>query len=213
MAEEIEIKKYDFIELNYTGKLKDGSVFDSTKQEIVKNAKPIKICVGLGMVIKGLDKALIGKKPTKFSVEIKPEEAFGERKSSLIKTFPVSAFSDKRMLVKGAVLNIEGVLAKVVNVAGGRVTLDLNHPLAGKTVIYDVEILKKIQDVKEKTDILAKHFLGMLGSYEISVGDNIKIKLKLKQGVNKEKTSEIIKKVEKEMKEILDKEVKIEIAQ
>ena len=149
--EEVEIKPHDFIEIEYTG-FTDGKIFDTTKKIVGVNekAKPLKICVGLGMVVKGLDKIFVGKKEKKFKVKLKPEEAFGKRNPDLVRTFSASRFKDKSMLREGMILNIDGLLAKVIRSASGRVILDFNHPLAGKYVNYDIEIVKKITGNEEK---------------------------------------------------------------
>jgi FKBP-type peptidyl-prolyl cis-trans isomerase SlyD len=162
------IKKKDFVELEFTGKIKEsGQIFDTTKDEDAKkmgaeNVKPLKICIGDGMVVKGFDDALIGKEIGKpYSIEIPPSLAFGPRDSKLIKIVPISMFIEKQVNpYPGLVLNIDGILARVSSVSGGRVTTDFNLPLAGKTIIYDFKIKRIIEDKEEKLKTLAEFYLG-----------------------------------------------------
>lgn len=159
------IKKGDFVELDFTASC-EGEVFDTTNAEIAKKLgykkdreiKPVKIIVGERMLIEGLDNALIGKEIEKeYIVKINPSEAFGERKQELIKAVPVNAFKDKN-LREGSMFVIDGLLAKVIRVASGRILLDFNHPLAGKEVTYKFKVLRKIENLQEKISALVEYF-------------------------------------------------------
>ena len=85
-----QIKEKEFIELDYTGKIKDtGDIFDTTSIQVAKDNnlfeekaeyKPIVICVGQGQIIKGLDKTLPGKETEKeYTIEVTPDQAYGKR--------------------------------------------------------------------------------------------------------------------------------------
>jgi len=200
----MEIKKGDFIELEFTGKIDNanGEIFDTTNSEIAKKlgykreVKPIRIIVGEGMIIDGLDKALEGKEIGKqYSIEIMPNEAFGERKRELIKIVPANAFKDKSLLREGNTLVIDGFLARIVKVGSGRVLLDLNHPLAGKKLYYEFKILKKIENEEEKLKVILEYF--GIKDYKIEKKDG---KLILK-----------IKKLDKTIEALIKKYIKIEI--
>jgi len=162
------IKKGDFVELEFTGRVKEGEVFDTTSKEEAEKAclqgkdiAPLTICVGESMVPGGLDNALEGKELSKeYKVELSPKDAFGERKASLIKIIPLNIFKEKGVMpYRGLLLNLDGILVKVLSVSGGRVITDFNNPLSGKQVVYTFKIKKIIAEDKEKIDCLGKFFL------------------------------------------------------
>lgn len=156
------IKEGDFIRLDYTGKVKEtGDIFDTTSEEVAEEAGlktenktygPIPIAVGVGHVLKGLDSGLAGMEAgEKKTIEVKPEEAFGARDPKAIQLIPMSEF--KRQNVRpqvGMNITLEGHNGKIRSISGGRVTVDFNHELAGKTLVYDVEVKEIIEDDLEK---------------------------------------------------------------
>ena len=160
-------KRKDFVEIEFTGKIKEsGQIFDTNLKEDaekigVKDIKPLRICIGEGMVVKGFDDALEGKEIGKScSIEVEPKNAFGLRDPKLIKIVPISVFHEKEVNpYPGLVLNIDGVLARISSVSGGRVITDFNMPLSGKTVIYGFKITKIIETQEEKLKVLAEFFL------------------------------------------------------
>ncbi len=189
------INRGDFIELEFTG-IVNGEVFDTTDENIAKSigykgeVKPIKIIVGEGMVVRGLDKNLEGKEVGKeYEIKLKPNEAFGEKSAALIKTISINAFNDKSILKENSFINIEGIVARVVKVGSGRVVLDFNHPLAGKEIIYKFKIKRKIEDEEEKVAAILQFF--NVKEYKIEKNGSIKIKTKAKLP---EKVIELIKK-------------------
>ncbi|MBW2998142.1 peptidylprolyl isomerase [Candidatus Woesearchaeota archaeon] len=149
-----------FVELQYTGKIKDGEVFDTTIEKVAKDNNiygqkkeytPITICIGEGHIIKGLDKELADKKAGKYSFEIPAEDGFGKRDAKLIQLVPTQKIKQNNIKpFPGLQLNIDGTIATVKTVSGGRCMVDFNHPLAGKDLVYDVEILKDVEDDVEK---------------------------------------------------------------
>ena len=162
------VQKKDFIELDFTGKVKESDqVFDTTfKKDAdkigLKEVKPLKICVGEGMLVKGFDDALEGKDLGKsYSIELEPKKAFGPRDPKLVKTIPISVFLEKEINpYPGQVFNMDGVIARISSVSGGRVITDFNMPLAGKTIIYDFKINKVIDTQEEKLKALVEFFIG-----------------------------------------------------
>ncbi|MDI6702096.1 peptidylprolyl isomerase [Methanothermobacter wolfeii] len=155
------VNKGDFIKLEFTGKIKEtGEVFDTTSEEVAKEAGlqikktfgPIPIVVGGGHLIKGLDEAVTGmEEGEEKHIEIEPEDAFGKRDPKLVQLIPMREF--KKQGIKpypGMVLTIEGHEGRVLNVSGGRVRVDFNHELAGKTLEYDVRVAEIITDDTEK---------------------------------------------------------------
>lgn len=156
------IKEGDFIRLNYTGKVQEtGDIFDTTIEEVAEEAGlvtenktfgPIPIAVGVGHVLKGLDKGLVGmEEGEKKTIEVPPEEGFGPRDPKLLQLIPMSEFKKQNMKPqKGMNITMEGHTGKIRSISGGRVTVDFNHEFAGKTLLYDVEVEKVIEDDLEK---------------------------------------------------------------
>jgi len=155
------LQKKDFIEIEFTGRVKDGDIFDSNIRENLKKlhqghsheieAKPAIICLGKGMFLKAIDDFLIGKEIGNYEIELSPEKAFGARLPQLVQKVPMKIFSSQKLNpYPGEVFNFDGRLAKVLSVSGGRVMVDFNHPLAGKNVIYEIRVLRKVEDLNEK---------------------------------------------------------------
>jgi len=151
------LNKKDFIEVEFTGRIKGGEVFDSNiKADLEKlnpNAKPepLIFCLGEGMFLKSIDDFLIGKEIGKYTIELSPEKAFGARFPQLVQMVPMKIFQSQRLTpYPGAVFNFDGRIAKVLAVSGGRVMVDFNNPLSGKHVSYSINVLRKIEDLNEK---------------------------------------------------------------
>ena len=160
------IQKSDFILVDYTGKVKEtGEVFDTTSEETAKEKKlykegeiyePRLVVVGEGWVLKALDEALLTFKiRKKNSVEIPPENAFGQRDPEKVKLVPLRRLAARGITPKlGAQVEYDKRLATVRTLGSGRVTLDFNPPLAGKTLVYKVSIKKKLKTNEEKISAL-----------------------------------------------------------
>ncbi len=181
------LQKKDFIEIEFTGRIKDGEVFDSNiKKDIEKlnpdaNPKPLVFCLGEGMFLKGIDDFLIGKEIGKYKIELSPEKAFGPRIPEFVQMIPMKIFKTQNLNpFPGAVFNFDGRIAKILTVSGGRVMADFNNPLAGKDVIYDINVTRKVEDLNEKI----KSFIDFLFRRELkfSVQDN-KIILEVEKGM------------------------------
>ncbi|MEN4017074.1 MAG: FKBP-type peptidyl-prolyl cis-trans isomerase [Methanobacterium sp.] len=156
------VKEGDFIRLNYTGKVQEtGEIFDTTSEEIAEEAGlktenkvfgAIPIAVGVGHVLKGLDNGLVGMEVgEKKTVEVAPEDGFGLRDPKLLKLIPMREFQKQKMKPQvGMTITMEGQPGKIRSISGGRVTVDFNHEFAGKTLVYDVEVEKIIEEDLEK---------------------------------------------------------------
>lgn len=156
------IKNGDFIKLEFTGKVAEtGEVFDTTDKEIAEDADifnekkeygPIPIVVGGEHLLAALDKAVIGLDVgDKKTIEIESKDAYGDRDSSLIELIPMKEFKKQDMTpYPGMLITADGQTGKVLTVNGGRVKVDFNHELAGKDVIYNIEIVEIIDDDVEK---------------------------------------------------------------
>ncbi len=155
------LKKKDFIEVEFTGRIKGGAIFDSNIKKDLEEAKlnikakPFIFSLGEGMFIKGVDDFLIGKDVGSYKIELKPEEAFGKRNSQLVQMMPMKVFIEQKLNpTPGAIFNFDGRIAKVLTASGGRIMVDFNHPMAGKEVVYNLNILRKIEDINEKISAL-----------------------------------------------------------
>jgi len=151
------LQKKDFIEVEFTGRIKDGEIFDSNiKQDLKKinsnfKPKPFIFCLGEGMFLKGVDDFLIGKEIGKYEIELSPEMAFGNRDPKFVQMIPMKIFNQQKVNpVPGAMFNFDGKIAKILTVSGGRVVVDFNNPLAGKTVVYKINVIGKIGDINKK---------------------------------------------------------------
>jgi len=162
------IKKNDFVEIKFTGRAKDGEIFDTNISEDAKKIDlkleetPLVVCVGHDMLIAGFDKALEEKELNKkYQIELEQDKAFGPRKKELIKLIPTRLFLEKNIRpASGMTLALDDTLVKIVNVSGGRVLADFNNPLAGKTIQYDFTVTRKVTDNKEKVSAIINFFLA-----------------------------------------------------
>ena len=159
----VKIKKGDLIELDFIGRFKEtGEVFDLTVEEVAKKEKlkgpenfkygPMKTFVGSGQLLKGIDAKLIGSEiGAEQEFDLNPEEAFGKRNPKLIQLVSINKLKKHNLKpVVGLQLNVDGRVAVVRSVTGGRVILDFNHPFSGKIVHYWLKPKKVISNVKEK---------------------------------------------------------------
>ena len=171
---EQKIKKNDFIEIEFTGKA-NSEIFDTTSKEEAKemglqaDVKPMIISVGNDMILKGLDKDLEGKEINKkYSLHLTSDQAFGPRKSDLIKTIPMKVFRQQNIQpIPGATLQMDQYIVKILSVSGGRVMADFNNPLAGKELDYEYKVIKQITDNREKINALMDSFFKQRFEFEI----------------------------------------------
>lgn len=154
--------KGDFILINFTARVKEtGEIMDTTIEDVAKEGKiyqeekiyePKLIVLGEGQLLKKLEEEILSMNVGERKViELKPEEAFGQRDPSKVKIIPAKELTNKGITPKpGVKVETDEGLAIVRSVGGGRVVIDLNHPLAGKTLIYDVHVVKRLEDNYEK---------------------------------------------------------------
>jgi len=138
-----QAKDGDKVKVHYTGKLEDGSVFDSSKDR-----DPLEFVIGSGSVIPGFDTGVKGMAigSTK-TVTIPEKDAYGSRRKELVTVVDKSEFPDKITPEVGKKLQVGQPDGRVLNVAiteidGESVTLDANHPLAGQTLIFELELVE-----------------------------------------------------------------------
>jgi len=203
------VKQGDFIEIEYTGRLKDdNAVFDTTIEQTAKdndihnpNAEysPVIICLGEGQIVPGLDKALQGKDTGKHKIELPAEKAFGKKDAKLIQMVPLRKFTEHKIKpFPGLQINIDNAMGTVKTVSSGRVLVDFNHPLSGKDLVYEIEIKRVVTDKKEQVDSLLKLLLGIKDA-KTKIKDNkaeIELKAKLPPPMEEElkkKIKELVK--------------------
>ncbi len=169
------IEKGDFIRLSFTGRLADGSVFDTTDEATArengiydeqKKYAPMTVIVGSGFLVEGLEEDLIGKKSGyRGSVRVEPGRGFGDRSLDAIEIVPIKKFQGK--VEPGQMVDFDGRIGVVESVAGGRAKVDYNEPLAGKTLIYDYKIESVIRDRKEKIAALLNGYVSEDARFEL----------------------------------------------
>ena len=214
----------DLVYIDYVGKIKDsGEIFDLTKEGVAKSEKiynekvkygPLPVVVDGNFVVKGLDDALKEMKAgEKRTVEIQQEKAFGPRLPELVKMMPESKFKEQDVdVTPGSFVTINRFRGKILSMDGGRVTVDFNHPLAGKTLVYEVEIKSEVKDLKEKISAIYFYFTGIANDdTEVNVAnDVVEIRLKKKHNVasdTKQIIANVILKWNNDLKKIVFSEI------
>jgi peptidylprolyl isomerase len=165
--------KGSLILLDYTARIKDnGEIFETTIEEDAKKSnlydptrkyEPRLISVGEGWVLKGLDEALtstdVGQK---LSVEISPDKGFGERDTNKVRMIPQRKLGEKANEVKvGDVIELDDRTGIIRYIGSGRVQIDYNHRLASRVLVYDVNVIKKIESNEDKIKYLLKRRLPL----------------------------------------------------
>jgi peptidylprolyl isomerase len=178
------LQKGDFILIDYVAKVKEtNEVFDTTKEDVAKKEhlhkegqihEPELVVVGENWVLKALDDALTTIELCKpCTVEISPEKGFGQRDPEKIKRVSIKQLYAKEINpVVGARIEFQGKNATIRSVGAGRVLLDFNAPLAGRTLIYDVTVTKKLETAEQK--------IGALVHRRVPVVEENKFKLTIK---------------------------------
>ena len=147
------IEKNKVVLINYSVKSTTGELIDSST-----NDDPLGFIFGTGSLIKGLEKELDGKKVgDAFQATIPPNEAYGDKNPNAIQTLPLTQFQEKDKVEVGAMfqmVNNQGqqLMARVTGVDGENVTVDMNHPLAGETLNFDITILEVRDATAEELD-------------------------------------------------------------
>jgi peptidylprolyl isomerase len=179
------LEKGSLVLLNYTAKVKEtDEVIETTIEEDAKKFnildptrtyEPRLVSVGEGWVLKGLDEALINSNVgEQKDIEVPPEKGFGERDPSKVRMIPLRKLGDKADEVKvGDAVEIDDKVGIVRFIGSGRVQLDYNHRLAGKTIAYSFNVLKQLEQDNEKIVALIKRRMPI---------DENKLKIMLNEG-------------------------------
>ncbi|HLT07174.1 MAG TPA: peptidylprolyl isomerase [Cyclobacteriaceae bacterium] len=131
------------VKVHYTGKLNDGTVFDSSE-----NREPLEFVLGDGNMIKGFDAAVHGMElGSNISVVIPSEEAYGEKRADMMIDIPMDQVPADIKPEVGMDLSIQNQMGqpmpvKVVYVDDQKITLDANHPLAGQDLTFDITLVE-----------------------------------------------------------------------
>jgi len=138
-----EAKQNDTVRVHYTGKLDDGSVFDSSLER-----EPIEFTIGEGHVIPGFEQAVVGMNlgETK-TVRIQSDDAYGPYREDMVLTVERSQFPPDIEPTVGQALQVqqsngEPFVVTVSEVSDASVKLDANHPLAGKDLTFDIQLVE-----------------------------------------------------------------------
>ncbi|EMR02359.1 FKBP-type peptidyl-prolyl cis-trans isomerase [Cesiribacter andamanensis] len=135
-------QKGDRVRVHYTGRLQNGEVFDSSK-----GREPLEFEIGGGMMIAGFDKAVNGMQVgDQKTVEIPSNEAYGERREEMMINIPRAQVPADITPQVGQQLALNNggqqVPVTVTEVTDEKVVLDANHPLAGKDLVFDIELVE-----------------------------------------------------------------------
>ena len=138
-----QAKNGNIVQVNYTGKLADGTVFDTSV-----GLKPLEFTLGAGQMIPGFEKAVLGMKiGEKKTVTIPAKDAYGPRRNDLIQEIGQEKLPSGLIPKVGLQLQMKradgGIsIVTITNVSDANVTIDANHPLAGKDLTFEIELVK-----------------------------------------------------------------------
>jgi peptidylprolyl isomerase len=167
------LERGSLILVDYTAKVKDSNeIFETTREDEAKKSdlfdptrkyEPRLISIGEGWVLKGLDETLAAANiGDKFDVEITPDKGFGERDPNKVRMVAQRKLGEKADEVRvGDVIEIDNRTGIVRYVGSGRVQVDFNHRFAGRTLKYDVDIVKKLESDDDKIRSLIKRRLPL----------------------------------------------------
>jgi len=138
-----EAKKGDKVKVHYTGKLNDGSVFDTSVER-----EPLEFELGAGMMIAGFDTAVTGMKVgEKKTANISADNAYGEKNDEMVVEVPKTQLPEDLDPEVGQQLgmqqpNGQNIPVVVTKVEDEKIEIDANHPLAGKDLVFDIELVE-----------------------------------------------------------------------
>jgi FKBP-type peptidyl-prolyl cis-trans isomerase SlyD len=183
------LEKGSLIFANYTARVKDtGEAIETTREEEAKKLKifdesrkyePRLVAVGEGWLIAGLDAEIakmgVGEKKV---IELPPEKAFGLRDPSQVRMVPLRKFGEREHEIEvGDTVEVDNRVGTIRFVGSGRAQVDFNHRLAGKSIVYDFEVLRKLEEDQDKARALLDRRLGPEGgkaTFEL-VGGEVKV--------------------------------------
>ena len=140
----MKVEEGSKIKVEYEGKFEDGTVFDSSE----KHGKPLEFEAGAGMVVPGFDNAVIGMAVgEEKEIKIEPKDAYGEIKSEAFRKVPRDQLPAEAEVKAGMMMGVQlpngqQMPVKVSEVDDKEITLDLNHPLAGKVLLFKIKVVE-----------------------------------------------------------------------
>lgn len=132
----------DTVKVHYTGKLDDGTVFDSSIQR-----DPLEFTIGQGQIIPGFEQAVVGMQAGELkTTSVPPESAYGPHRDEMVIEVDLTFFPNNVNPEVGQQLQIhqadgQSIIVTVTDVSDASATLDANHPLAGKDLTFDIELV------------------------------------------------------------------------
>jgi len=141
-SEKTTVEKGDMVKVEYIGTLRDGTIFDKSKE-----GEPLKFIVGSGQIIPGFEKAVEGMKLNEEKkVTIKPEDAYGKRDETAIREYLKKALPENFKPEKGMVIRLQdqtgrAIPGTIIDITENTITIDLNHPLAGKDLTFNIKVV------------------------------------------------------------------------
>lgn len=138
-----KVKEKDTVKVHYTGKLADGQVFDSSRER-----EPLEFTLGQGQIIPGFEKGLLDMEVNQSkTLKIPVAEAYGERNEELIQTVPKGELPEEikpevGMNLMSRTPDGREIPLVVTEVEEASITVDANHPLAGKELTFEVELIE-----------------------------------------------------------------------
>lgn len=164
------VEEGDVVRIDYVGRIGNtGEIFDLTSEELAEEEGydaeemelgPMNVLIGADYVIEGLDETLRDMdEGDKKEVTVPSEKAFGERDSDSVRTIKKSDFDEHDVPPRrGLVVEIDGRRGKILSTSSGRVRIDFNHPLAGKDLEYEVEVLEVFDNVDDRIDAVLEFY-------------------------------------------------------
>ncbi|MBN1898028.1 MAG: peptidylprolyl isomerase [Spirochaetes bacterium] len=136
-------KKGDKVKVHYTGKFNDGTVFDSSKDK-----EPLQFIIGDGTIIPGFEKAVSGMEINESkTITIVKDEAYGPHRDDMVATVERERLPKDINIKVGQQLQIpqengRAIIVRITDIKKDKVTLDANHPLAGKDLVFDIQLVE-----------------------------------------------------------------------
>ena len=136
------VENGNVVQVHYTGTLGSGEVFDSSE-----GRDPLKVTIGQGQLIQGFEKSLVGMQLNeKKTFTLTPEDAYGQRDEAAMRRFSRAELPPDMKVEEGQMLALstpqgEQIPARVAQLDDEQITLDLNHPLAGKRLTFEIEVV------------------------------------------------------------------------
>jgi len=138
-----QVKHGDTVKIHYTGKLEDGTIFDTSAKR-----DPLQFIIGAGQVVSGFEQAIVGMNPSESkTVKVPTDKAYGPHREEMVLVVDRNKIPKNLKLELGQELQIpqedgQKTIVAVTNISESSVTLDANHPLAGKDLTFDIQLIE-----------------------------------------------------------------------